>query len=162
MSAPLPPLHPPSSPSPTRFGAVEPIRIAPDGLEHWRTQFRLLSAAETWSIHGAWIEAAKPVFGPAIAERFAFAREASGRDVAPVHEARAAIGRRLREIVGDDGVICLPTAPGPAPLRDADRRGGRSLPPARATAHLHRGPERPAADQHSRGHRRRRAGRPCP
>jgi amidase len=103
----------------TRFGAVEPIRIAPDGLEHWRTQFRLLSAAETWSVHGAWIEAAKPVFGPAIAERFAFAREASGRDVAPVHEARAAIGCRLREIVGDDGVICLPTAPGAAPLRDA-------------------------------------------
>lgn len=102
-----------------RFGAVEPIRIAPDGLEPWRTQFRLLSAAETWSIHGAWIEAAKPVFGPAIAERFAFARAASGSDVAPVHEARAAIGRRLREIVGDDGVICLPTAPGPAPLRNA-------------------------------------------
>ena len=40
-----------------RFGAVEPIRIAPDGLENWRTQFRLLSAAETWSVHGAWIEA---------------------------------------------------------------------------------------------------------
>jgi amidase len=103
----------------SRFGAVEPIRIAPDGLEHWRTQFRLLSAAETWSIHGAWIEQAKPVFGPAIAERFAFARDASGLDVAPVHEARTAIGRRLREIVGDDGVICLPTAPGPAPLRNA-------------------------------------------
>lgn len=102
-----------------RFGAAEPVQIAPDGLEAWRTQFRLLSAAETWSIHGAWIEAAKPVFGPAIAERFAFAREASGMDVAPVHEARAAIGRRLREIVGEDGVICLPTAPGPAPLRAA-------------------------------------------
>jgi amidase len=101
------------------FGATEPVRVAADGLEQWRTQFRLLSAAETWSVNGAWIEAAKPVFGPAIAERFAFAREASKLDVALMHEARAAIGRRLRDLVGDDGVICLPTAPGPAPLRHA-------------------------------------------
>jgi amidase len=101
------------------FGGAEPVCIASDGLEKWRTQFRLLSAAETWSVHGAWIEEAKPIFGPAIAERFAFAREASGMDVAPVHAARATIGRRLRDVVGEDGVICLPTAPGPAPLRTA-------------------------------------------
>jgi len=102
-----------------QFGSAATVRIATDGLEKWRTQFRLLSAAETWSVHGAWIQEAKPVFGPAIAERFAFAREASGTDVAPVHAARAEIGRRLREVVGEDGVICLPTAPGPAPLRTA-------------------------------------------
>jgi amidase len=70
-------------------------------------------------VHGAWIEVAKPVFGPAIAERFAFAREASRQDVTPAHAARAKIGQRLREIVGEDGIICLPTAPGPAPLRTA-------------------------------------------
>lgn len=95
------------------------MRLAPDSLEEWRVQFRLLSAAETWSVHGAWIEKARPVFGPAIAERFAFAREASGVDMAPALAARAGIASRLREIVGDDGVICLPTAPGPAPLRAA-------------------------------------------
>ena len=102
-----------------RFGAAEPVRIASDGLEAWRTQFRLLSAAEAWSVHGAWIETAKPVFGPAIAERFAFAREASGQDLAPAHEARTRIGQRLRDLLGKDGIICLPTAPGPAPLRAA-------------------------------------------
>jgi len=32
---------------------------------------------------------------------------------------RAATAARLREVVGDDGIICLPTAPGPAPLRTA-------------------------------------------
>lgn len=101
------------------FGMADTVRIAPDGLEAWRTQFRLLSAAETWSIHGAWIEEAKPVFGPSIAERFTFAREASGGDIEPVHAARAAIGRRLRELVGEDGVIVLPTAPGPAPFKSA-------------------------------------------
>ena len=102
-----------------RYGRAEPVRIAPDGLELWRTQFRVLSAAETWGVHGAWIEAAKPVFGPAIAERFAFARQAARQDVTPAHAARAKIGQRLREIVGGDGIICLPTAPGPAPLRTA-------------------------------------------
>jgi amidase len=102
-----------------RFGGVTPLPIAPDGLEKWRTQFRLLSAAETWSVNGAWIEAAKPVFGPAIAERFAFAREASRMDLTSAQEARDRISRHLRDIVGNDGLICLPTAPGPAPLRTA-------------------------------------------
>lgn len=102
-----------------RFGSAESVRISTDGLETWRTQFRLLSASETWSILGAWIEAAKPVFGPAIADRFAFAREAAGMDIAPARTARTQISQRLREIVRDDGVICLPTAPGPAPLRAA-------------------------------------------
>jgi amidase len=101
------------------FGAGNTVRIAADGLEAWRTQFRLLSAAETWSVHGAWIEKEKPVFGPAIAERFAFARDTSGQDMAGIHAARHEIGRHLRELVGDDGVIVLPTAPGPAPFKNA-------------------------------------------
>lgn len=102
-----------------RFGNATPIRIAPDGLETWRMQFRLLSAAETWAVNGAWIEEAKPVFGPAIAERFAFAKQASSIDLTTERQARGRITQRLRDIVGNDGVICLPTAPGPAPLRTA-------------------------------------------
>lgn len=112
-----------------RFGAAEPVRIASDGLEAWRTQFRLLSAAEAWSVHGAWIETALPVFGPPIAERFAFAREASGQGLAPVHEARTRIGQRLRDLLGDDGIICLPTAPA---RLCAQRQAKRSRPSASA------------------------------
>jgi amidase len=99
-----------------QFGRAEPILVSVDGLEKWRVQFRVLSAAETWAVNGAWIEQARPVFGPAIAERFAFAHEASGLDLAAEQEGRRRIGQRLRDIVGNDGVICLPTAPGPAPL----------------------------------------------
>ena len=107
-----------------RFGCGEPVRVSPDGLEPWRQQFRLLSAAETWSVHGDWIETARPVFGPAIAERFAFAREAARLDGAPAQAARGRVTQRLRDLVGNDGVICLPTAPGPAPLRTA---GGEAV-----------------------------------
>ncbi|WP_421996436.1 amidase [Reyranella sp.] len=102
-----------------RFGGAAPVTIADDGLESWRVQFRLLSANETWSVLGPWIEEAKPVFGPAIGERFAFAKEMSGQDVTPAREARARITRRVRDMVGLDGVLCLPTAPGPAPLLTA-------------------------------------------
>lgn len=102
-----------------QFGRAEPIRVAPDGLETWRTQFRRLSAAETWGVNGAWIETTKPVFGPAIADRFAYAKEAAALDLADDRSARSRIGQRLRDMLGNDGVICLPTAPGPAPLRSA-------------------------------------------
>ena len=102
-----------------RFGGTTAVTIADDGLEQWRVAFRLLSAAETWSVLGAWIDEAKPVFGPAIGERFAFARQMSGQDVTPAQAARARITRRVRDLVGTDGVLCLPTAPGPAPLLTA-------------------------------------------
>ena len=102
-----------------QFGRAEPIDIAPDGLEAWRTQFRRLSAAETWGVNGTWIETAKPLFGPAIAERFAYAKEAAALDLTADRVARGRISQRLRATLGADGVICLPTAPGPAPLRSA-------------------------------------------
>jgi amidase len=101
------------------FGGAQAVKVSPDGLEKWRVQFRLVSAAEVWSVNGAWIEQTKPVFGPAIAERFAFAREASTMDMPALKADRAATAARLREVVGDDGILCLPTAPGPAPLRTA-------------------------------------------
>jgi amidase len=101
------------------FGAAEPVRVAPDGLEAWRALFRQVSAAEVWSVLGAWIEEARPILGPAIAERFAFARDASRQDPAPGQAARAVISRRLRDLLGEDGVLLLPTAPGPAPLLKA-------------------------------------------
>lgn len=102
-----------------QYEAVETATLSTAGLEAWRQAFRRLSASEAWSVHGDWIETAQPVFGPAIAERFAYAKEVSAEDVSEEKALRAKIGERLRGLLPPDTLICLPTAPGPAPLRSA-------------------------------------------
>ncbi|WP_341894396.1 amidase [Ferrovibrio terrae] len=102
-----------------QYETVENATLSQTGLEAWRQVFRRLSASEVWSVHGEWIEAARPVFGPAIAERFAYAKEVSAEDVSRDVALRTRIGERLRELLPPDTIICLPTAPGPAPLRSA-------------------------------------------
>jgi amidase len=103
-----------------RFGTSQAIDVAPGGdLEPWRQIARCVSAAEAWAVHGAWIESAAPEFAPPIAERFAWAKTVSAADRAQAEAQRRVIRARVLGQLGDDGVLCLPTAPGPAPRLDA-------------------------------------------
>ncbi|GIQ61782.1 hypothetical protein PACILC2_03500 [Paenibacillus cisolokensis] len=92
--------------------------IAPEGLAAWMRAFRIVQGLEIWDTHGPWIERAHPVFAPDIAERFAWAsklkRKDSGAELRLWFDVRA----RLREQLGDDGLLVIPTVPGPAPQRN--------------------------------------------
>jgi amidase len=102
------------------FAVTDMVDVAPGAdLEPWRQIARCASAAEAWAIHGAWIDSAAPRFAPPIAERFAWAKTVSAADAAQAEAQRRVIHARVHELVGADGVICLPTAPGPAPRLDA-------------------------------------------
>ncbi|MBW4085786.1 amidase [Paenibacillus sp. S150] len=100
-----------------RSGAAE---IAPEGLKTWMDVFRELQGAEIWATHGAWIERVQPLFGPDIAARFAWAAGLAGQDHSRAQAMRAEIAARLRQLLGEDGCLVLPTVPGPAPLRGGD------------------------------------------
>jgi amidase len=102
-----------------RFDTTDAIDVAPDGdLEQWRQIARCISAAEAWAVHGTWIERAAPGFAPPIAERFAWAKTVSAEDRAQAEAQRRTIRARVADQLGSDSVICLPTAPGPAPRLD--------------------------------------------
>lgn len=92
--------------------------IAVDGLAEWMRVFRILQGSDVWRTHHQWIERVQPRFGPGVAERFAWSRTLKDRDIRQEQSARADIRRRLIDLLGDDGLIVLPTAPGPAPLRN--------------------------------------------
>jgi amidase len=80
---------------------------------------RVLQGAEVWSTHGAWIESARPSFGPGVAERVAAARAMTADQVREAARERAAINARLDTALPPGRILCLPTVPGPAPRRDA-------------------------------------------
>ncbi len=77
--------------------------------------FRVLQGDEIRRRHGAWIDEHHPHFGPGIAERFQWTRTIEAADVERMKAKREEISRRTLALLGDDAVLCLPTAPGIAP-----------------------------------------------
>ncbi len=103
-----------------RLGKARRVRPGDQGggLEAWMLRFRVLQAREIWATQGAWIETAKPAFGPEIAERFAWVQTTSDAEAEAAKPEREAFAARLAELLGGDGLLCLPSAPGIAPRLD--------------------------------------------
>ena len=78
--------------------------------------FRLVQQSEVWAVHGAWVDAHQGALGPSIAERFALAAAVDTDAVARARDELRVLRATIRDTVGD-GVLLLPTTPGPAPAR---------------------------------------------
>ena len=101
----------------TLLGNAKGTRVSPEGLADWFEVFRTLQAGEIWATLGAWVSETKPKFGPGVKERFEFAATITPAQVAAATARRRAIIAHVENLLGDDGVICLPTSPRAAPLR---------------------------------------------
>jgi amidase len=102
------------------FSEVGTVSVAGrEGLVPWRDAFRIASAHETWQVHGKWISAHSASLSAPVAERFAFARSVTTDVATKARRKCQEFGSRVRALVGVDTVICIPTAPGPAPKLDA-------------------------------------------
>lgn len=74
-------------------------------------------SAQVWQQHGKWVTQHRPSFGPGVKERFQAAAAITQQQFEDAAQQRAAARQRVAEVVGGDGVLLLPTAPGPPPLR---------------------------------------------
>jgi len=96
---------------------TEEVSIAEEGLGRWVESFRVIQAFEIWRSLGAWVTEHRPALGPGIRERIAWAATVTEEDALVERRFRASVVERLDELLGQDGVVILPTAPGPAPRR---------------------------------------------
>lgn len=103
------------------LGPASPVLLAPEGLEQWREAFRMHQGREVWQVHGDWVTETNPNFGGGIAARFAMAKGITDDEFDWAVRQRATISARMLDLVGTDGVMVLPTSPGPAPRRDSDQ-----------------------------------------
>ena len=87
-----------------------------DTLADWMWRFRHIQAREIMQTQGGWIAKAHPRFGLEIQERFDWAATITEVEAASARDHREAFARRLAGLLGDDALLCLPTAPGIAPL----------------------------------------------
>ncbi len=94
---------------------VETQALALEGFETLMEAFGTLQGAEIWAQHGAWVTKHRPKFGPGIRERFKRASQIEATEVAQARLVREETKSRVEGLMGDDALICLPTAPGAAP-----------------------------------------------
>jgi amidase len=113
-------------------GNCESMEVASEGLEAWMNAFRTLQGLEIWRAHSQWIQDENPTFGPGIADRFAWASSLRDEDGKFYHGMREDIKIRMFDLLGEDGILIIPTAPGIAPLlqqsgEEMDKRRGKTL-----------------------------------
>ena len=101
------------------LGAPARVTVSRSGLAEWVDPFRRLQAHQIWRAHGAWLAAVKPVFGPAIRDRFAWIPTVGDGDIAAALVLQTEVAARLDDLLADDAVLCLPSTPDIAPLKTA-------------------------------------------
>ncbi|ORE96365.1 amidase [Stappia sp. 22II-S9-Z10] len=102
------------------LGSGESVTVADDGLASWSATFRVVQGGEIWVNCGPWVEANAPSFGPGVADRFATAAAIPADAIAKAKAERAAIVKRIGEVVTAGTVLVMPTVPRTAPPKGGE------------------------------------------
>jgi amidase len=100
-------------------GAATAVDVVLESFDAMYWHLRHIQGREAWVTHGALITRFAPPMGPGVAERFAWSSRVSDEQVAAALAFRSAFRRHLSDLLGDDGVLLLPTMPDIAPLAAA-------------------------------------------
>lgn len=92
------------------------VLLSEGGLDKWSSAFRILQGLEIWEEHGEWIQKENPSFGPGINERFWWTSTLKRNKSSEEEKLRGVVRESITTLLGDGGVLVIPTAPGPAPL----------------------------------------------
>lgn len=92
-------------------------RLSPVRLSDWSSQQQILQGREAWETAKDWIDRVNPRFSFEVADRYRFASAISDAEVEAARVSRRAIIDRMKALLTDGVVVCLPTTPTPAPLR---------------------------------------------
>jgi amidase len=102
------------------LGAAQPVAVAMDSFEAMYWHFRALQGREAWLTDGPLIERFAPPLGPGVAQRFAWAQAVTDDKFAAAQAFRLRYRAMLAGLLGQDGVLVMPTMPDVAPRTDAD------------------------------------------
>jgi amidase len=100
-------------------GQPDSVKVVRD-IDALYWAFRWIQGREAWAAHGTMIERFAPPLGPGVKERFAFCKTVTEGEYAKGEASRKTFRTRLARLLGQDGVLILPTVPDIAPLVSAD------------------------------------------
>ena len=93
--------------------ALEPtaeIDLYRGGIDHWLDTFRPLQLGDLHAALGTWAAAEGRTVSASIAQRMTYAATITPSDIAPAARDREVLTDYIIDLLGDDGVLCLPTA----------------------------------------------------
>lgn len=98
------------------LGLVHAAKQPPFSIDELYWAMRKLQAYEAWAAHGEWVSVRGRRIGQAIYDRFDFGRTVSAAEVAEETKRRDAFRAAFADLLGEDGILVLPTVPCAAPL----------------------------------------------
>lgn len=101
------------------LGPVRETAALPRPIDDLYWTFRRLQAYEAWQVHGSFISAKDRGLGPGVKERFEFGRSITDATAREETGNRETFRTAFADLLGDDGLLVLPTVPGAAPLKAA-------------------------------------------
>lgn len=84
-------------------------------LKHWAVAHRTMQGAEIWAQHGEWVRRRGQALAPFIRERFAAISKLNPVDIRKADRARHDARSEMSTVLGEKGVLIVPTTPGIAP-----------------------------------------------
>lgn len=91
--------------------------LAPPGLALWGRAQRTIQIREAWETFRPWVEAENPRFAFLVARTLLFGASVTPADLAAANLTRDEVRGRLDHLIPKGTILCLPTTPGPAPLK---------------------------------------------
>ena len=105
------------------LGAARPVQVVLTSFEAMYWHFRHIQGREAWVTDGPLIERFAPPLGPGVAQRFAWSKAVTDEQVSAAQAFRIRYRVMLADLLGNDGVLLMPTMPDVAPLISADESG---------------------------------------
>ncbi len=84
-------------------------------LSDWTAHQRAIQGREAWSTFGEWIDRTNPRLAFDIADNFIRGKQISDATLSAARQFQAARRSELLTLLSDETILCLPTAPFPAP-----------------------------------------------
>jgi amidase len=102
----------------SHFGKQDEVTVSPEGLGAWYEAFRTIQGFEVWRSLGGWVREVNPKLGEGVRDRLSWASTVTSEMYAAARAKQSEIIERLDELLPPGTVLCLPTAPRAAPLRN--------------------------------------------
>lgn len=105
------------------LGPARPVQVVLQDLDTLYWRFRHLQGHESWQTDGPFLRRFAPPLGPGVAQRFAWSAEVTDAQVLEARAYRERFRAQLADLLGDDGVLLMPTMPDIAPLANESEAG---------------------------------------
>ena len=99
------------------IGQTRDDQLAPEGIEAWALAQRDIQLAEAWATFGTWVNQDNPCFSYLVARALQYGASVTADDLSTARPIREKARERLNKLLPPGTILCLPTAPGVAPLK---------------------------------------------